>query len=33
MRHLPKVEFDGLRKVYVKRADVERLIAKRTQGA
>jgi hypothetical protein len=33
MRKLPKVEFEGLRKVYVKRADVERLIADRTQAA
>jgi hypothetical protein len=33
MRQLPKVEFAGLRKVYVKRADVERLVAERTQAA
>ncbi len=30
MRQLPIVTFDGVRKVYVKRADVERLIAERT---
>src|ERR1700680_1289630 len=33
MRQLPKGEFDGLRKVYVKRADVERLVAERTVTA
>jgi len=27
MRKLPKVEIDGLRKVFVKRTDVERLLA------
>lgn len=30
MRALPKVEFEGLRKVYVKRADVAELIRNRT---
>jgi hypothetical protein len=31
MRRLPKVEIDGLRKVFVKRADVERLLAESTR--
>jgi hypothetical protein len=30
MRQLPTVQFEGLRKVYVKRTDVARLIAERT---
>jgi len=30
MRRLPVVQFDGLRKVYVRRADVARLIEVRT---
>lgn len=30
IRQLPVVQFDGLRKVYVRRDDVERLIAERT---
>jgi hypothetical protein len=30
MRTLPSVQFAGLRKVYVKRSDVERLIAEST---
>ena len=32
MRRLPKVEVDGLRKVYVKRADVARLLNDSTSG-
>jgi hypothetical protein len=31
MRRLPKVEIDGLRKVFVRRADVERLLAESTR--
>jgi hypothetical protein len=31
MRKLPKVEIDGLRKVFVKRGDVERLLAESTR--
>jgi hypothetical protein len=31
MRRLPKVEIDGLRKVFVKRGDVERLLAESTR--
>ncbi len=30
MRHLPVVQFEGLRKVYVRRQDVARLIEART---
>ena len=30
MRQLPVVQFEGLRKVYVKRADLEAEIARRT---
>jgi hypothetical protein len=30
MRQLPVVQFEGLRKVYVRRQDVARLIAERT---
>ena len=30
MRALPIIEFEGLRKVYVKRADVAELIRRRT---
>ena len=33
MRAIPTVEFEGLRKVYVKRSDVERLIRERTNYA
>ena len=33
MQKLPKVIMPGLRKVYVKRADVERLIEESTTGA
>ena len=32
MRRLPVVQFEGLRKVYVRRADVARLIEERTFG-
>jgi hypothetical protein len=32
MRRLPKVEIDGLRKVFVKRGDVERLLAESTRS-
>lgn len=32
MRQVPIVQFESLRKVYVKRADVARLIAERTFG-
>jgi hypothetical protein len=32
MRKLPKVEIDGLRKVFVKRSDVERLLAESTRS-
>ena len=32
MRRLPTVEFDGLRKVYVRRSDVAALIEARTFG-
>jgi hypothetical protein len=31
MRALPKIELPNLRKVYVKRADVERLLAESTR--
>jgi hypothetical protein len=31
MRRLPKVEIEGLRKVFVKRADVERLLSESTR--
>jgi len=31
MRRLPKVEIDGLRKVFVKRSDVERLLEASTR--
>ena len=31
MRRLPKVEIEGLRKVFVKRSDVERLLAESTR--
>jgi hypothetical protein len=31
MRRLPKVEIDGLRKVFVNRGDVERLLAESTR--
>ena len=30
MRQLPVVQFDGLRKVYVRRSDVARLLEERT---
>jgi hypothetical protein len=30
MRQLPTVQFEGLRKVYVRRADVRRLLEQRT---
>lgn len=30
MRHLPTVQFEGLRKVYVRRGDVLRLLGERT---
>jgi hypothetical protein len=30
MRRLPVIEFEGLRKVYVRRADVARLLGERT---
>jgi hypothetical protein len=30
MRQLPIVQFAGIRKVFVRRSDVERLIAERT---
>lgn len=30
MRQLPIVQFEGIRKVFVRRSDVERLIAERT---
>jgi hypothetical protein len=30
MRQLPVVQFSGIRKVFVRRSDVERLIAERT---
>ena len=30
MRQLPIVQFEGLRKVYVRRGDVSRLLAERT---
>jgi hypothetical protein len=30
MRQLPVVQFDGLRKVYVRRGDVANLVAERT---
>lgn len=33
MRRLPKVEVDGLRKVYVRRADLERLLEESTRAA
>jgi hypothetical protein len=32
MRRLPKVEIEGLRKVFVKRGDVERLLAESTRS-
>jgi hypothetical protein len=32
MRRLPKVEIDGLRKVFVKRSDVERLLEASTRS-
>jgi hypothetical protein len=32
MRKLPKVEIDGLRKVFVKRSDVDRLLAESTRS-
>jgi hypothetical protein len=32
MRQLPKIEIPGLRKVYVKRSDVERLLAESTRS-
>jgi hypothetical protein len=32
MRQLPVVQFEGLRKVYVRRSDVSRLIEDRTFG-
>jgi hypothetical protein len=32
MRRLPKVEIPGLRKVYVKRSDVERLLSESTRS-
>lgn len=32
MRKLPKVEIEGLRKVFVKRGDVERLLAESTRS-
>jgi hypothetical protein len=32
MRRLPKVEIDGLRKVFVKRTDVERLLEVSTRS-
>jgi hypothetical protein len=32
MRRLPKVEIEGLRKVFVKRDDVERLLAESTRS-
>ena len=32
MRRLPKVEVDGLRKVYVKRADIVKLLNESTSG-
>jgi hypothetical protein len=31
MRRLPKVEIEGLRKVFVRRADVERLLSQSTR--
>jgi hypothetical protein len=31
MRRLPKVEIEGLRKVFVRRDDVERLLAESTR--
>lgn len=33
MRKLPKVEIEGLRKVYVQRADVQQLLAGSTRRA
>lgn len=33
MRQLPKVEIDGLRKTYVKRRDLERLVEEKTKAA
>ena len=33
MRALPKVQVDGVRKSYVRRADVERYLAERTVAA
>lgn len=30
MRQLPVIQFEGLRKVYVRRGDVHRLLAERT---
>lgn len=32
MRHVPKVEIDGFRKVYVRRKDVARYLEERTRG-
>jgi hypothetical protein len=32
MRKLPKVEIDGLRKVFVRRADVQRLLEASTRS-
>jgi hypothetical protein len=32
MRQIPVVQFDGLRKVYVRRSDVHQLIEERTFG-
>ena len=32
MRKLPKVEIEGLRKVFVKRGDVEQLLAESTRS-
>ena len=33
MRELPKITIPGVRKVFVRRADVERLVAENTRAA
>lgn len=33
MRQVPKVEIDGLRKLFVKRSDVEAYLAEKTRAA
>jgi len=33
MRQLPKIKLDGVRKVYVQKADVERYLSEREEAA